>query len=279
MGLKIMVSPNRGQAPHFPPLARQGSLYNLTLEEVQNQLGDLGKPLNSMNLHELVKNVVAAEESLVFHNPHIGDGSVSSHPSSSASCLPGNINLSRTLSQKTVDEVLRDIMQHDQGNAGDNGSMLREPTLGEMTLEDFLHRAGAINMGNQDILVNSQPLMAMDPMVSTTQHADWLQYQMAAVHPQPMTVLRSSLSVAPQVFGNQVMDVGFNENQLALRVPVPMMGGTSSESLAIAEKKQRFSGEVMEKSIERRQKRMIKNRESAARSRGRKQKFLFWVSC
>ncbi|KAK9283001.1 hypothetical protein L1049_011228 [Liquidambar formosana] len=45
----------------FQPLVRQNSMYSLTLDEVQNQLGDLGKPLSSMNLDELLKNVWTAE--------------------------------------------------------------------------------------------------------------------------------------------------------------------------------------------------------------------------
>ncbi|KAJ0481597.1 putative plant bZIP transcription factor [Helianthus annuus] len=36
-------------------------LYNLTLDEVQRQLGDLGKPLSSMNINELIKSVWNAE--------------------------------------------------------------------------------------------------------------------------------------------------------------------------------------------------------------------------
>ena len=42
-------------------LAWQGSFYSLTLAEVQNQLGALGKPLGSMNLDELSKSVWTAE--------------------------------------------------------------------------------------------------------------------------------------------------------------------------------------------------------------------------
>ncbi|TKY45826.1 ABSCISIC ACID-INSENSITIVE 5 protein 2 [Spatholobus suberectus] len=45
-------------------------MYSLTLDEVQNQLGDLGKPLSSMNLDELLKNVwtVEAGQSLSMDN-------------------------------------------------------------------------------------------------------------------------------------------------------------------------------------------------------------------
>ena len=50
--------------PKSDAIARQNSLYNLTLDEVQNQLGDLGKPLTSMNLDELLKSVWTAEGEL-----------------------------------------------------------------------------------------------------------------------------------------------------------------------------------------------------------------------
>lgn len=39
-----------GEQSQFQPLPRQSSLYSLTLDEVEKQLGDLGKPLGSMNL-------------------------------------------------------------------------------------------------------------------------------------------------------------------------------------------------------------------------------------
>lgn len=269
MGFRAMVSPTRGQAPHFSPLARQGSLYNLTLDEVQNQLGEVGKPLNSMNLDELLKSVIAVEDNAN------ASGNASS---SSASLLPGNLNLSRTISRKTVDEVWKEIVRHEQGNPGGSlgdGPVERQPTIGEMTLEDFLVRAGAMNMTNQDIAnVTHQQLMAGDSMVSATQPADWLQYHpMAVAHQRQMVVLGSGLPVAPPVFGSPSMDVGYSENQLAMAMPMTMVGANSSDSQAAVERKRQFSDEMMEKTIERRQKRMIKNRESAARSRSRKQAY------
>ncbi|KAL5992256.1 hypothetical protein ACLOJK_013172 [Asimina triloba] len=273
-----MVSPDRGPAPHFPPLARQGSIYNLTLDELQNQLGELGKPLSGMNLDELLKSVIAAEEGQVLHNPQAN--TANAHASSSSTCLlPGNLHLNQTASQKTVDEVWKGIVQQDQGNAGrgGEGSLQRQPTLGEMTLEDFLVRAGAINLVNQDVgaVVNPQASMAIDPAaIVATQRDDWLQYHMAAFQQQQMAVLSSSLHVPSPVFNKPAEDAGYGENQLAIAVAMPMVGATSSDSqaaAALADRKRKYSDELMDKTIERRQKRMIKNRESAARSRARKQ--------
>nr|DAD21858.1 TPA_asm: hypothetical protein HUJ06_023321 [Nelumbo nucifera] len=265
-----MVSPNRGQAAHFPPLGRQGSLYNLTLDEVQNQLGNVEKPLNSMNMDELLKSVVAAEGNQVIQEQL---SSVNASSSSSPPIFPGNLNLNGTLSRKTVDEVWKEIAQQEQDNAEGDGSVQRQRTLGETTLEDFLIRAGAINIGNDNGVLNPQSLMAIDPMVAASQQADWLQFQMAAVQHQQMAVLGSSMPAAVSVFGNSVVDAGYSGNQLALSMSMPIVTATSSDSQSTVERKRQFSDEMMEKTIERRQKRMIKNRESAARSRARKQAY------
>eukprot|EP00268_Persea_americana_P009593 TRINITY_DN1383_c1_g1_i1.p1 TRINITY_DN1383_c1_g1~~TRINITY_DN1383_c1_g1_i1.p1 ORF type:complete len:213 (-),score=60.50 TRINITY_DN1383_c1_g1_i1:399-971(-) len=142
-----------------------------------------------------------------------------------------------------------------------------------MTLEDFLIRAGAINLANQDfITINSHQLMVPDSMAA--QRPEWMQYhQIATTHQQEMAVLGSGLPVAPPVFGNSSVDVGYHGNQLALTMPVPLVGSALSDLQSTAERKHQFSDEMMEKTIERRQKRMIKNRESAARSRARKQAY------
>ncbi|KAK8628531.1 hypothetical protein V6N13_009118 [Hibiscus sabdariffa] len=249
-----MMSPNTG-----PPLA---SLYNLTFDEVQSQLGKIGKPLNAMNLDELLRSLIAVEES---------------SSSSSSSFFLGNVNLNGTLSKKTVDEVWKEIVSHGRGNANpmDNQIVQHQLTLGKTTLEDFLVRAGVINTGIQEGDLNPQQFMAIDPMAVVSQQADWLQFQMAAVQAQQqqqMTMMDSNFNVPESVYENQVVDVGYHENQLAITMPIPAMSATSSESQPTAARKHRYS-DVMEKTIERRQKRMIKNRESAARSRARKQAY------
>lgn len=255
-----MVSPKGSQ---FPPLATQGSVYNLSFDEVQSQLGNIGKPFNSMNLDELVRNVVSVDEGnhhphhhLLSQNPPSSSSSSSSPP---ASYLLGNFKFNGKLSKKTIDEV--------NDNSNNQGVMHLEET----TLEDFLFRAGVINNHHQ------QPPMAIDPMVvMSPQQADWMQFQLhqqQQQQQQQMSVMDANFNVSESGYENpSVVDMGYSENHhqmaMSMTMPVGAIPATPSDSKTAGEKKRE---EMMEKSIERRQKRMIKNRESAARSRARKQ--------
>nr|QWX94664.1 ABSCISIC ACID-INSENSITIVE 5-like protein [Zanthoxylum piperitum] len=138
MGIQTMGSQTNGQQSHLQPsLARQNSWYSLTINEVENQLGNLGKPLGSMNLDELLKNVWRTEA-----NDSTG---TDIENSSSASSLQrqASLTLAMALSGKTVDQVWKEIQQGKKKRRGQEmKSHQREPTLGETTLEDFLVQAG-----------------------------------------------------------------------------------------------------------------------------------------
>ncbi|KAA8544482.1 hypothetical protein F0562_022478 [Nyssa sinensis] len=90
-----------------------------------------------MNLDELLKNVWTAEANQST-GMDIDNASATSSLQRQAS-----LTLARAFSGKTVDEVWRDI-QHGQKmkNAADIEVHERVPTLGEITLEDFLVKAG-----------------------------------------------------------------------------------------------------------------------------------------
>lgn len=136
MGVQTMGSHGGGQQSQLhSPLARQNSWFSLTLDEVENQLGNLGKPLGSMNLDELLNNVCTAEASTGMD---IGNTSPASALQRQAS-----LTLVRAFSGKTVDEVWKNIQQGQKvGNLEEMDSQESEPTLGETTLEDFLVKAG-----------------------------------------------------------------------------------------------------------------------------------------
>ncbi|XP_076908198.1 ABSCISIC ACID-INSENSITIVE 5-like protein 2 [Bidens hawaiensis] len=217
--------------PKSDGLGRQSSMYDLTLDEVQHQLGDLGKPFTSMNLDELLNSISNS-----------------------------SLNLTQDLRKKTVDEVWRGIQQGRQNNNSNNNhnnnsssknnddDRERQLTLGEMTLEDFLVKAGKVaGSGTKNVDSNQQ----------------WMQYQVQPIQQQQVYVPvhhpgQQSLTIG----ANPMMDLGYSETTQVTLSDTQTPG-----------RKRVASGDVMEKTVERRQKRMIKNRESAARSRARKQAY------
>lgn len=134
-------------------LARQSSVYSLTFDEFQNTLGGFGKDFGSMNMDELLKNIWTAEEIQAMTSIGGGEGSV---PGGNLQ-RQGSLTLPRTLSQKTVDEVWRDLTKESSGGGGakvescNGGSNVpqRQQTLGEITLEEFLVRAGVVREDTQ----------------------------------------------------------------------------------------------------------------------------------
>ncbi|XP_007016702.2 PREDICTED: ABSCISIC ACID-INSENSITIVE 5-like protein 2 isoform X1 [Theobroma cacao] len=219
MGIQTMGSQSNGQQSHLQPspLVRQNSWYSLTLNEVENQLGMLGKPLGSMNLDELLDNVWTTES-----NQSLGIDTESTSPSSSLQ-RQASLTLARAFSGKTVDQVWKEIQQGQKKRFGEEmKGQEREPTLGETTLEDFLVQAG---------------LFVADTSLGPTMELD----------------------STPQSFLPQI---GLS--------PTPLLGTLSDTSM---KGRKRDSQDAFEKTIERRLRRKIKNRESAARSRARKQAY------
>lgn len=240
--------------------AWQGSLYGLTLNEVQSHLGE---PLRSMNLDDLLKNVFAAE------SPYLpveveSDGAERSSAGSGLQ-QKGCISTDRALGKMTVDEVWRDIQQK-KSNDG------RCSNLGEMTLEDFLMKAGIVAEGadKRDSDVVS---------VSFPQGPHWLHphQQMSAMQqqlPQQRVGAYVPRQPVPQPLGvgtSAIFEAVYPERQVGRCLP--MEAAVSDPQTP--RRKRGGRENVEEKTVERRQKRMIKNRESAARSRARKQVCMF----
>lgn len=249
------------RVPKSGGLRRQGSIYDLTLDEVEHQLGDLGKPLSSMNLDELLKSVWSVEGNMNLDYSHHGQ-----HVSGSSLARQSSLNLSQDLGKKTVDEVWQGIQQGDKKNDDHNkmvGRGDRQGTLGEMTLEDFLMKAGIVaGSGKKN--------------VDSNQQVEWMPYQVPAMQQQHVYMtghhpVQQSLSIG----ANPMMDMGYPETQMTMS-PSHLMHNLSDTQTP--GRKRVASGDVIEKTVERRQKRMIKNRESAARSRARKQVFFFFES-
>ncbi|KAK7362629.1 hypothetical protein VNO77_04747 [Canavalia gladiata] len=143
-----------GKPPENVTLMRQPSVYSLTFDEFQNTMGGVGKDFGSMNMDELLKNIWTAEETQALAFSGGGGGGEGHNPSGVGGGgggglqRQGSLTLPRTLSQKTVDEVWKDLIKDSSGGGGgsNGGSSVpqRQPTLGEMTLEEFLVRAGVV---------------------------------------------------------------------------------------------------------------------------------------
>lgn len=144
-----------GRLPNTP-LTRQSSVYSLTFEEFQSTIGGSGKDFGSMNMDELLKSIWSAEDIQNFGSASggAGGGGASAGIQDGGGSLQrqGSLILPRTLSQKTVDEVWRDMSKEGNGGGGKDASPgistfgvpQRQPTLGEITLEEFLVRAGVV---------------------------------------------------------------------------------------------------------------------------------------
>ncbi|XP_031391339.1 ABSCISIC ACID-INSENSITIVE 5-like protein 5 isoform X2 [Punica granatum] len=144
-------SASNNRPPGNAPLTRQGSIYSLTFDEFQNSIGGMGKDFGSMNMDELLKSIYSAEENnITMVSTNGGGGQDGTAGPGGYLQRQGSLTLPRTLSQKTVDEVWKDVSKElsigkdSMGATGGSAMPQRQQTLGEITLEEFLVRAGVV---------------------------------------------------------------------------------------------------------------------------------------
>ncbi|KAF8064738.1 hypothetical protein N665_1170s0017 [Sinapis alba] len=340
------------------PLARQSSLYSLTFDELQSTLGGPGKDFGSMNMDELLKSIWTAEEAqaMTMNSSAAAAATAVAQPGGGIPLQrQGSLTLPRTISQKTVDEVWKCLFTKD----GNNGNMVgssgggselntpqRQQTLGEITLEEFLFRAGVVREDNCSQQVGQvsgntnnnngfygnngaagglgfgfgQPNQnnisfngTNDSMILKQPHQQFQQQSQAQLqprqqlnqpHPQqqqqqhphqrlPQTIFPKQANVAfagpvgmaNKSFAGAGNNASNNKNNglgsfggAGVTVAATSPGTSSAENNSLSPvpyvlNRGRRSNTGLEKVIERRQRRMIKNRESAARSRARKQAY------
>ncbi|XP_078179721.1 bZIP transcription factor 46-like [Carex rostrata] len=293
-------------------LPRQGSIYSLTIDEFQSTLG---KDFGSLNMDELLKSIWTAEESQAMATAMTGGNSVGAALPGGGIQRQGSLTLPRTLSQKTVDEVWRDLVR--ENSASTTGAAAaaaaaaaasaaaaecqpqQQQKLGEMTLEEFLVRAGVVREdtipqnnivtgnGNNNIndpSSNGNNLFYNNLMGNGNNTATGNNSAAGMAMP-----LRSYAAGGMVGMGDPVVSM----SNMVMGPGGVVVGPVGSPDGALGKVKNgdvgsfspvvpyEFGGEMrsvkkrgpVEKVVERRQRRMIKNRESAARSRARKQAY------
>lgn len=226
----------------------------------------------------------------------------------------GSLTLPAPLCRKTVEEVWSEIHGDQNNSTSDNNngnnvrnpeSAPRQPTFGEMTLEDFLIRAGVVREPSA-ILPASQPqpqqqqygvYQNSNPTVGPT-FVNRPKIGLSGAGAEPSGYAGNSTKMStggyPQqqppalavCYGGRVMNGGGGYGAAPVS-PVSSDGMCTTqvdnsasqfelEMGGLRGRKRIIDGPV-EKVVERRQRRMIKNRESAARSRARKQVITYYT--
>ncbi|XP_077234469.1 protein ABSCISIC ACID-INSENSITIVE 5-like [Tasmannia lanceolata] len=311
-----MGTQSEGKSQDFS-LMRHSSIYSLTLDEVQHTLCERGKNFGSMNMDEFLSNIWTAEESQALavaidsgqskKQVVESEGQTVTNQSSTL-----NKQVPSPLCRKTVEEVWSEIHRDQQinpypnnmANEGSSENAPRQPTLGEMTLEDFLIKAGVV----RGVVPSSSSQQQQDYQLfqqTNTVEQDFVIPGERAGFGQGMDLGFSDphQNTANGVHGGIPGYPGFNQNGLVgegstfggndIRnggFPVSPMSsdgmGPSQVDNSASQYRLEMGGMMrvdgrnkiimdgpVEKVVEKRQRRMIKNRESAARSRARKQAY------
>ncbi|KAH0893174.1 hypothetical protein HID58_055603 [Brassica napus] len=248
--------PQETAVEEHPPVGRQNSIMSLTLDEIQMKSG---KSFGAMNMDELLANMWMTVEE------NNGGGAGAQQDGEKPTIVPrqGSLSVPVPLYKKTVEEVWFEIQNGVQqpppsSIAGQNPDEdnRRQQTLGEITLEDFLVKAGVVQEPLKTTMKMSSSDFGYNPEFGVGLHCQ-----------------------TKNNYGDN--RTGFNENR-------PFYSGMGESSSCMTGKERsdqylpglnafRIQKRIIdgppEILMERRQRRMIKNRESAARSRARRQAY------
>ncbi|PKI53683.1 ABSCISIC ACID-INSENSITIVE 5-like protein 1 [Punica granatum] len=276
------------------PGQQQSSILSLTLNEIQCKSG---KSFGSMSMDEFLASIWSVDEgtsasaSLSFPR---NDPPEDSHKPAAATG-PGSLlrqasfSIPTLLCNKTVDEVWFEIHKDQQdkqlpgpgpSNLSNRAPPRRQPTLGEMTLEDFLVKAGVVQepatLPSQS--KNLTALAFLKPPPGFMDSAPSFNPSYGTRNLAGFGLISNSHGSGNNLSGNGItgnypLIFGNNGNRCAGESSCNVLNENCHGLAEAMGLKRRIIEGPPEVVVERRQRRMIKNRESAARSRARKQAY------
>ncbi|KAJ6381296.1 hypothetical protein OIU77_030050 [Salix suchowensis] len=287
------LQPDQQQAKNHPlsSLCRQSSIYSLTLDEFQHTLCESGRNFGSMNMDEFLANIWTAEENQAT--------ATSANMSGNNQIIIDNNASQHLCVGKTVDEVWSEIQKGQTGGAANSGGNVQNPktaphqaTFGEMTLEDFLIKAGD-REGTVDSAISATTTWAgfvARPVLGMAAGGGVMHQGFAApIGESPGRSGGYELPAASTaaVYGGRAGNGGGYGQGHGVGTVAPLSpmssdgmvtnfdnsGNQFGMDMGGLRGRERIIDGPVEKVAERRQRRMIKNRESAARSRARKQAY------
>jgi ABA responsive element binding factor len=230
--------------------SKQNSILSLTLDEFQCKSG---KSFGSLNMDEFIASIWNSndEATTITTQTQKNTKNVATTEENSFSVPP-------PICKKTVDEVWSEIHKNtpqfkEENNLQRNETLMKQQTLGELTLEDFLVKAGVVQQSSSFPYQNhsGNVLRNATPMNNVASYG-----------------LSPSMGMG---YSNQcVSSNGLGTYQMLAQNNNLGMQDHVAESSGCSNRKRIINGppDVV---VERRQRRMLKNRESAARSRARRQ--------
>ncbi|KAE9584185.1 putative transcription factor bZIP family [Lupinus albus] len=253
----------------FSSLTKQNSILSLTLDEFQCKSG---KSFGSMSMDEFLASIWNSDDNNQFSLPNTHDAAGTTSQSKSVVAteqviIPhqGTFSVPPPICKKTVDEVWCEIQQprhNEANNIGRNDRTLkRQRTLGEMTLEDFLVKAGVQEPSSLPRIAmpfQNRPLGASYGF-RPEMGVGFCTQQNVGSHDELATYQMLSQNNSSVVRGQNT------SRAIEKCRGVPESSGSNG--------RKRIIDSPPELAVERRQRRMLKNRESAARSRARRQAY------
>ncbi|KAI4322413.1 hypothetical protein L6164_022111 [Bauhinia variegata] len=239
-------------------------------------------------MDEFLANILNSDESQVISDQSTQDEATAAQKESTAAATEPTPNPQQAsfsvpppICNKTVDEVWSEIHkgQPQQNEANGNnltqsGTLRKQPTPGLISLEDFLVKAGVVQKSALPLSSPSQPTS--------------LPNQTNIIRPlQPSYGLGAAIAVGfstQQNVGDYVPTMAYPRYQMFPQNNSIIVNGPKTswvtpdrfqnmrEPSGVNTKRRIIDGSP-EVAVERRQRRMLKNRESAARSRARRQAY------